>query len=1113
MLRKPLFWILFAAASLVAAVLAARYFPVAFPIVSLDIRMDRQAALRAAREVAQAEHLGPAGYREAASFGLDEEVQTFVELEAGGKAAFARMLKGDFYAPYTWQVRHFTPGEPNETLVRFTPDGRPYGFVEKLAELAPGARIPADAARTIAERTAARWHVDLAAYRLIEQSQQQRPGPAGRLDHTFVYERSNQQIGEGRYRLRLVVSGDRPTALIHFVKVPEAFSRRYEEMRAANMAIGFGSSVAMLVLYVIGGGVIGIFFLLRQRYVLWRQPLAWAAFVALLQALVVFNEWPLAWMTYDTAIPLSSYVGERLALTALALVGMTLFFGLSFMAAESLSRRAFPHHPQLWRVWSRDAASSTPIVGSTVAGYLLVGLFFGYEVLLYFVATRVLHWWSPSEPLFHPNVLAAYLPWFSAAAPSFQAGFWEESLFRAVPLAGAALVGDRIGHRRLLVGIAFVVQAVVFGAGHAPYPNQPAYARMVELVLPSFLFAAVYLRWGLLPGIVLHFTYDLVWFALPLFVVTAPGIWVNRFMVVAIGLAPLWVVLGRRLQAGRWQELTAAYRNSAWQPPAAEGETASTESRRTAATAMTRASVAVLIVAGLAGLAAWLAFGSFRDPVPPLTVGRETAVRAARETVERHGVHVGERWHVVASVDNVPDLAHVFVWRTAGESAYRALLGTYLDEPRWNVRIMTFEGNVAERAEEWNVWISGSGSVVRVRHTLPEARPGAALQEAAARELAQATVKRQFGLDPARLREESAVPSKRPTRTDWTFTFVDKDTWKLPQGDLRVAVTITGDEVADAYRSVHVAEAFERAERNRQIPRAIMRAVSGLFVSSIMLAGAVAALISWTRKRFSTQLFLKLLAILVLIHAVEAANGWAAVPALFSTAEPLGLQILMVAGIAVVGLLISSALVALLAGGADRWSWRRQPLPAGMRTLAVVAVAALAAGVLAFGAWLRSAGPPEWPPLGAAASYVPVAATALQPLAGYLMRTVVLMVLLVGMDRFTQAWTRRHWLAGALLVLSPIVLTSPGGQDGLARWGLAALAEGGVLLVVYLAALRVDLTLLPLAAGTLAVLSMIREGVVRAHPGALPGAAIAVLLLIALAWWWQAQMQAGDPRV
>ena len=98
-------------------------------------------------------------------------------------------------------------------------------------------------------------------------------------------------------------------------------------------------------------------------------------------------------------------------------------------------------------------------------------MFFAYDVILYLVATRAFGWWTPAEALLHPDVLASYVPWLSAIANSLQAGFWEECLFRAVPLAGAALIGDRFGKRGLFLAIAFVVQAIIFGAGHAPYPT------------------------------------------------------------------------------------------------------------------------------------------------------------------------------------------------------------------------------------------------------------------------------------------------------------------------------------------------------------------------------------------------------------------------------------------------------------------------------------------------------------------------------------------------------------------------------------------------------------------------------------------------------------------
>ncbi len=162
MLRKPVFWIALTGISVACALFSLRLFPDAFPIVNLDLRMDRSTALAEARALADRHGWGPEGYRQAASFDLDSGLQAFVELEGGGREAFSAMLQDGSYAAYRWVVRHFKEGETNEVRIRFTPAGEPYGFYERIPEDDPGAALGAEEARVIAETAATgEWGIDL----------------------------------------------------------------------------------------------------------------------------------------------------------------------------------------------------------------------------------------------------------------------------------------------------------------------------------------------------------------------------------------------------------------------------------------------------------------------------------------------------------------------------------------------------------------------------------------------------------------------------------------------------------------------------------------------------------------------------------------------------------------------------------------------------------------------------------------------------------------------------------------------------------------------------------------------------------------------------------------
>jgi hypothetical protein len=857
----------------------------------------------------------------------------------------------------------------------------------------------------------------------------------------------------------------------------------------------------MVVLYIVGGIGIGLFFMLRARYVLWRQAAIWGAVVGGLQALAMLNAWPLMWMSYDTAVSRSTFILGQIGAVLATLFGFSAFMALSFMAAETLTRRAFGHHPQFWRVWTRQSGSSTTILGQTVAGYLLVALFFAYDVALYAFATRVFGWWTPSEALFHPDVLATYLPWLSAIANSLQAGFWEECLFRAVPIAGAALIGDRFGKRTLFVVVAFVVQSIIFGAGHAPYPTQPSYARPVELILPSIGFGLLYLCFGLLPGIVLHFAFDVVWFALPIFLADAPGIWFQRFMVIAMTFVPLLIVLWRRWQVGMWTSLPDSERNAAWTPPTAPEPTET---------------VAAIAHAGIAPIArrAWLALGAAglvvcvwsaiaREPVEMFSVSRTRAIESARSALAARGVALGPEWRALPLPENGLSGRYEFVATTAGEARRRELLGRYLAEPRWNVRFATFEGDVAERAEEWRVFVTKTGTVLRVEHTLPEARAGASLDEAVARSRAVAALVREYSLDvtAGQAREISAHPSKRAARTDWTFTFADLSVPPLPQGELRVEVLLAGDEVAHVRRFVFVPEEWERSQRAGDTRNIIVSIIAGVVFGGLLVAAAVGGIVSWSRRRFAPRLFFAVAALMLSVTIAVSANAWPSTEAVMQTQIPLPIQLLGVIGVGVVGLIVTAALAGLAIGAQSPRLAEFGALPEREAVTIGVAVGAAGAALSALAMAIRT---PDWAEaaeLTRLGAFVPFLGVAIEPIAGLLTRIAIILSLLVNIHHSTGGWRNHRIVAAIVLALVGFLAAgAPVGSD-LTSWFVGGVLLAAGLVVVYTTALRADLTMVPIVLATMLAIRTLMQGSTRPFPAALPGAIVAAVLTAAVGWW------------
>ena len=428
----------------------------------------------------------------------------------------------------------------------------------------------------------------------------------------------------------------------------------------------------------------------------------------------------------------------------------------------------------------------------------------------------------------------------------------------------------------------------------------------------------------------------------------------------------------------------------------------------------------------------------------------------------------------------------------------------YLPKPRWRVRVATFVGDVADRAEEWLIYVTSSGEIRNIRHEVPEARPGASLEESAARQLAVAAVNDRFHLDAARgqVKEVSAKPQKQKARTDWTFTYTDATLAPLPQGEPRIDVDLAGDEIASVARYIYVPEEWERQQRAASTRNVVIQIAVAVVFGGLLLAAAIGGMVSWSRGRYTPRLFLAAAALVLAASAVDIANGWPTVVAGLSTSAPLPIQLLGILAVGVIGLSLLAAVVGLAIGALPHRLAALGTMPDrdALRLGIAVGLFGAAAGVLA--GWLRAPAWAQFPPVGSLGSVVPLLAEAIDPIAGFLTRMAVVTATLLTIDRITRSWTRRQ--AAGLLALGVVGFLSAGVPVSAhaGGWALAGVIIAVAFAIAYATLLRFDITLVPVALGTMMAVGTLSRGAERPFPGALPGSIVAALLIAVLAWWW-----------
>jgi membrane protease YdiL (CAAX protease family) len=831
-------WLLIAVC--VALVLASvsivvRYFDTAFPQVAIDFKVDRNSSRPIAERLLRQQGIAVASMKHASRFTSDDTARIFLERSLGLEAA--NRVMADEIRIWSWHHRWFRPLVEEEISVDVAPSGEIIGFLHHLPEdrAAPAASAepPVAFLRSIG--------VNVGDLNLIDQSERRLPR---RVQRIFTWESSSIRPAGAQYRHIVTVDGNRVTSYAQQLKVPDAWTRSYRELRAKNHAAG---QVDLLFNGALLVGAIVIFIIrLRRGDLALRFVLAVGIACVVLVGGNALNSMPAQLAYYDTTTSYPAFIGELAFDAVKDSLGMAMLLIVFCGAGEVLYRQRLPKQLAIPRLWTPKALASKRVFLSMILGYALVPMFIAYQVVFYLIAHRF-GAWAPAE-VPYDDLLNSAIPWVAVVFAGFFPAFSEEFLSRAFAIPFL----QKLLRWRFP---AIVLAAFIWGFGHSTYPNQPFWIRGVEVGIVGIVAGLLMDRFGLLPLLIWHYTIDAVYTATLLFASGNPYYIVSAAIACLAFAIPLILSIVMYVRQGGFapdQELS----NSTIPvlPPEPHPEARVVAAQFPAPMRPTRARVAV----GAALVAAAALAVAYRPSSPADVVDYQITSERAKE-IARKAFAGGERFaYVIAaphegfrswnaqsareeggSPGGFDDIAATWLIRQ-GMSVERLLdvFRNEIEAGTWTVRFFT-----PMKKEEVFIEVDPRTSRMVGYHKYQDEENGGAVLT---QEQALLLARRFFPLfrtDPADFDVKEALSFQQPRRRDWLFHFDEKKPL-APRAFRRVSVRVSGGEVTQFNKTIHVPESVYRQATTQTLLNLILlllKIVGLVALLAIVITGLVLA--------------------------------------------------------------------------------------------------------------------------------------------------------------------------------------------------------------------------------------------------------------------------------
>jgi len=1084
--------------------LGIRLYPRAFPEASIKFDLDRKGSQARAENVLRTCGFDVAGYRHASTFAYDDTAKVFLERELGLTEMNHAVVQTAKI--WTWSHRWFRPLQKEEFRVAIAPSGETVKITHLLPEDAPGARIPQDQARSIAEAFLAGVRpAGLGDLRFLGATSNDLKN---RTDHVFTWEESGVDWKGGRYRHEVVIQGDKPGGYAEFVHVPEGWLRDYQLLRSKNTTAGVVDSVFFILTFL--AMIVILILRVRAGRIRWRFAIIFGLVGASLNFLSTLNGLPNALYGYQTTDSFGGFIMSAV----LRGLGSAVGFGLAILvivaAGESLYRSGYAGKLSVPGFFTRRGLRTKEFFFSTLGGLVLMCFFLAYQCVFYLIATKF-GAWSPAE-VPYDELLNSAFPWAFLLFFGFMPAVTEEFMSRAFSIP----FFTKLFRNR---AFAVVLAAFIWGFGHATYPNQPFYIRGLEVGLAGILIGVLMLRFNILTTLVWHYTVDALYSGILLLRSHNPYYVITAAAAGGIFVLPFAISLIAYLRTKSFADPEPLRQGIEVIP---EPAAMKVEERAEAAAAVplsapvavgTSARRAIVVIAGSAAVLALLSLASSKvgEPKTPVRIDRASALRRAEVFLKGRGLSPDGFRHGVRFQNEVePDQAR-YVLSQAGFSRIGEVWPGRLPAQVWSVRYFK-----PLTVEELRVHVDAeSGRVVTFDHRIAEKDSLATVSAARAESLATALLA-SVRLPTDGMERKEAADKPRDKRMDRRFA------WEAREGDprnvgearYRLEASVTGDRAAAFLARLRLPEAYERA-RNRHT------ALWGLALG-LMLAGAAGTfalalrdgLRAHMRGEIPWKRLLRIGLIGIALSLLSMVNAWPRFVSTYVTTVPWGsylvlyivgmvTSVIFYFGVSWAGVALARGLQPSVASLTDPASIRRM-LPGAAVALVVVPMWGRILSLvrlLAAGRFPGAADPPDLHMGGRLEMALPGLAVAISVIVG----TFALAWAVAALARVltSREWPGRPLRLVLFAALALGIALNPARSTGEGIWGIVRIA---LTVAIGYGLIRVVVRGNPLAvlAGVYGLLAFRGAADLLSQPNSWvrgQGILAAVLLLAPIAWF------------